>query len=65
MVSRQDNIRNCSWRSLYQVRTSSLLMYVYEAAALQKTLNSESTLSLEILPPLEVVLGSTTVSLLK
>ena len=35
------------------------------AAAFQKTFNYDSTLSLRIFPPLEEVLGSPTVSLLK
>ena len=65
MVARWDNIGNRSWRSLYQVRTSSFLMAVCEDAALQKTLNYESDLYLRILLTLEAVIGPHTVSLSK
>ena len=65
MVEMRDNIGNYSWRSLYQVRTYSFLMSACSAASLQKTLNSESTLSLRIFPPPEAVLSFPTVYLLK
>ena len=52
MVARWDNIGDWSWCSLYQVRTYSFSMAVCAAAVLHKTLNSNSTLSLSILPTL-------------
>ena len=46
-------------------RSSSFLMAVCAADALQKSLNSGSTLSIGIFPLLEAVLGYPTVSSLK
>ena len=53
MVERWYNIWNLSRRSLYQARKSSFLMAVCETGVLQKTLNSDSTLSLRISQPPE------------
>ena len=62
MVERRDKIGKWSWWSLYQVRTYSSLMAACADAELQKTLDSDSTLSLRILPFLEDVIGYPTVS---